>query len=65
MKKKYKLKKWAKTTLNILCTISIFIAMTLLIMKGVNDFEKLAQQCDKDYGYTCTYYNVRQYSLGK
>mgnify|MGYP007057044525 FL=1 len=65
MKKKYRLKKWVKVTLNILCTISVFIILALLVKKGVNDFEDLAKQCDKEYDYTCTYYDIRQYSLGK
>lgn len=65
MKKKYRLKRWVKVTLNILCTISVFIILALLVKKGVNDFEDLAKQCDKEYGYTCTYYDIRQYSLGK
>ena len=64
-KKKRRLKKWVKVTLNILCAISVFIILALLIKKGVNDFEDLAKQCDKEYGYTCTYYDIRQYSLGK
>ena len=59
MKKKYRLKKWVKVT------ISVFIILALLVKKGVNDFEDLAKQCDKEYGYTCTYYDIRQYSLGK
>lgn len=63
--KKYRLKKWVKVTLNILCAISVFIILALLVKKGVNDFEDLAKQCDKEYGYTCTYYDIRQYSLGK
>ena len=36
MKKKYRLKKWVKVTLNILCTISVFIILALLVKKGVN-----------------------------
>jgi len=61
MKRKYRLKKWVKVTL----AISVFIILALLVKKGVNDFEDLAKQCDKEYGYTCTYYDIRQYSLGK
>ena len=61
MKRKYRLKKWVKVTL----AISVFIILALLVKKGVNDFEDLAKQCYKEYGYTCTYYDIRQYSLGK
>lgn len=65
MGKKYKLKTWVKVTLFILFTISVITILILFLMKGENDFEKLARQCDEDRGYTCSYYEVRQYSLGK
>ena len=47
MKKKYRLKKWVKVTLNILCAISVFIILALLVKKGVNDFEDLVYAKDK------------------
>ena len=61
MKKKRKLKKWVKVTLFIL----FITIITLIIMKGVNDFKKLANDCDKSKGYICTYYEIRQHSLSK
>lgn len=65
MKKRYRLKKWVKVTLNILLTIIICLILGLMFKKGINDFEEIARQCDRDRGYYCSYYEVRQYSLGK
>lgn len=65
MKKKYKLKNWVKITLSILFTIIVIIILILFLKKGANDFEELAKQCDQDKGYTCSYYEIRQYSLSK
>lgn len=65
MRNKRKLKTWVKVTLTILLTISIGLILGLIIKKGTDDFEELARQCDQDRGYTCSYYDVRQYSLGK
>ena len=65
MIKKRKLKTWVKVTLTILLTITIGLILGLIIKKGVDDFEELARQCDQDRGYTCSYYDIRQYSLGK
>ena len=63
--KKCKLKTWVKVTLTILLTITIGLILGLILKKGVDDFEELARQCDQDRGYTCSDYEVRQYSLGK
>ena len=63
--KKCKLKTWVKVTLTILLTITIGLILGLILKKGVDDFEELARQCDQDRGYTCSYYDIRQYSLGK
>lgn len=62
---KRRLKKWVKVVLYILLTISIGLILGFVLKKGLNDFEELARQCDQDRGYTCSYYDVRQYSLGK
>lgn len=65
MQKKLKLKYWVKVTLIVALTIIIGLILGLIIKKGVDDFEELARQCDQDRGYTCSYYEIRQYSLGK
>ena len=64
-KSKRKLKKWVKVTLNILLTILIGLILGFILKKGIDDFDERAKQCDLDRGYTCSYYDVRQYSLGK
>ena len=58
-------KRRLKVILTILLTIIIGLILGLIIKKGVDDFEELARQCDQDRGYTCSYYDIRQYSLGK
>ena len=63
-KTKLKLKKWVKVTLAILVTI-ITALILINLTEGAKDFENLAKKCDKDKGYTCSYYDIRQYSLGK
>lgn len=62
---KRRLKKWVRVTLHILLTIIIVLILGLAIKKGINDLGDLARQCDQDRGYTCSYYEIRQYSLGK
>ncbi len=63
--KKRKLKTWVKITLIIILTITFGLILGLIITKGINNFKELARQCDQDRGYTCSYYEIRQYSLGK
>lgn len=65
MKKKRKLKKWVKVTLKIILIIIIGLILGQIIKKGFNNYEKLASQCDREHGYTCSYYDIRQFSLGK
>lgn len=64
-KSKRKPKKWVRVTLTILLTILIGLILGLILKKGIDDFDELARQCDQSKGYTCTYYDIRQYSLGK
>lgn len=63
MKKKLKLKNGLKKTPFILMIITIILI--IMIVKGVNNFKMLANDCDNNKGYTCTYYEIRQYSLRK
>lgn len=62
---KRKLKKWVKNTLVIIAMIIVGIIISLIVKTGMNDFDELACQCDEVKGYTCSYYEVRQYGLGK
>lgn len=65
MIKKIRLKNWVKNVLTILSVALISSILALIFIKSINDIDKLAKQCDADRGYTCSYYEVRQYSLGK
>lgn len=65
MKKKYRLKKWVKVTLKAICVISALAISILILVKGVADYGELAEKCDQNRGYTCTHYDIRQFSLGK
>lgn len=62
---KRKLKRWVKNTLVIIAIIVIGIILGLILKIGMNNFDELARQCDEAKGYTCSYYEVRQYGLGK
>lgn len=63
MKKKLKFKNGLTRTPFILIVITIILI--LITVKGVNNFKMLANDCDNNKGYTCTYYEIRQYSLSK
>lgn len=65
MKKRRKLKPWVKITINIFLLIIISFIFSFVLMKGEENFEDLAKQCDNAQGHTCSYYEVRQYSLNK
>lgn len=62
---KRRLKKWVRYTLYTLLIIALGFIFALILKSGVDNFDRIAQECDKDRGYTCSYYEVRQYSLGK
>ncbi len=62
---KRRFKKWVKYCLNIALLISIAIIFALLVHSQLNNYNKVARQCDIERGYTCSYYEIRQYGLGK
>ncbi len=63
--RKRRLRKWFKYTLGVLVTIFITIVLTMIFKQEMKSFSDIAQQCDLEKGYTCSYYEIRQYSLGK
>lgn len=63
--KKRRCKKWVKYCLNIALLILIAVIFAILVRSQLNDYNKVAQQCDIERGYTCSHYEIRQYSLGK
>lgn len=63
--KKRRLKRWVRVTLIILFIIISSFILASLIDKNLTDYDKMAAGCDEEYGHTCSYYEVRQFSLGK
>lgn len=63
--KKRKLRKWFKYTLSVLVTIFITIVLTMIFKQEMKLLNDMAHQCDAEKGYMCSYYEIRQYSLGK
>lgn len=62
-KKRRRLKKWVKELLYSLLAIGCLIILGIVFAKSMNDFEEKAKRCDEARGYTCTYYDVRQYLI--
>lgn len=63
MKRKYKLKKWVKYTLAILMLIVSTIIVVTICKNRFMQLKEFANECDTKMGYTCTYYEIRNYSL--
>lgn len=61
--KKRRCKKWVKYCLNVALLVFIAIIFALLVHSQLNDYSKVARQCDLEKGYTCSYYEIRQYGL--
>ena len=67
MKKKRRL-KFKESVKDAFATIVIIIVgvITLNSIKiAINNYAELANKCDQEKGYVCSYYDVKQYSLGK
>jgi hypothetical protein len=62
-KRKYKLKENVKLLLRDILLLLTVVVISIISVK--NNFNKIAKECDKAYGYTCTYYDVRTYQLNK
>lgn len=63
--KKRRLKKWVKYLLLIILSIILGLLLGIILEKGISDFEDLSIKCNKEKGTTCSYYEIRQYSLRK
>lgn len=61
-KTKLRLRKWVKVTLAI---ILLFIILTLILMEGTREFNDVAKLCDQEKGYTCSYYEVKNFRINK
>lgn len=63
MKRKYKLKKWIKYSLIVIVLIMSTIIVAFICIASFKDLDKLAKECDAKMGYTCSYYDIRKYSI--
>ena len=64
MKKKQQLTKFGKlffTTIILIVTTLIF----LVIYKGLNNFNELANTCDSTKGYTCSFYEIKNFNMNE
>lgn len=64
-KRKLRLKRKVKNILFILLSILLIIISLILLIKNNKDFNKISEKCDLEKGYTCSYYEVRQYMMNK
>lgn len=65
MKKKLKLRKWVKITLTIFIAVLTIQILSSAIKSMADRYDELYKECDESRGYTCSYYDMRQYSIGK
>lgn len=64
--KKYRLKKHIKRkVMKILVIVISLLLILLLIKKGLDNYDKLARECDQYYGETCTHYDINIYKNNK
>lgn len=52
-----------KTTLKIFGGLIFLIGCIYLIHIGIQKIDKIGKECDEARGYTCSYYDIRQYSI--
>ena len=50
---------------NWIVLVLIIIVMAILFVKSSKEYNEIAHQCDSEKGRVCTYYETRQYMLGK
>lgn len=61
MRKKRKLTKFGKGVL-IFIILIITTLLFILINKGLNDYNELANKCDLTKGYTCSLYEIQNFN---
>ena len=53
-----------KYLFKIIVGICIGLLMILMLFKGISKrYDDLYKQCDESRGYTCSYYDMRQFSI--
>lgn len=64
--KKYRLKKHIKRkVIEILLIISVIVMSIIMIKIGLDNYNKLARECDAYYKQTCTHYDINIYKNNK
>lgn len=61
--KKRRLKRWVKVTLWGLGVLALGGLFYLFIDTASNTYNDMYEACDNAKGYTCSYYEARQYSI--
>lgn len=64
MKKRRRLKKWVKVTLNWLGVIALMMLFAHLFIVANERYAKIAHECDEYYGHICSIYEVDQFGKG-
>ena len=59
--KKLKLRKWVKVMIAIILSIIAILVLSHFILNSIMNFDDYAEQCDKEKGSTCTYYDVERF----
>jgi len=60
---KSRIKKWVKNVIVTISILIVIIVLTYFIYKKLSNINRIANQCDKEYGYTCDYYELKKYIL--
>lgn len=58
---KSKLKTWVKVVL----VVAFLSVLGMCINCGIKNFNDAAKKCDKEKGYICSYYEIRQNMIAK
>ena len=61
--KRRRLKRWVRVTLKIVGGIAAVLVMALLFKVAGSRYNDMYEACDNEKGYTCSYYEARQYSI--
>ncbi|MEG1506939.1 MAG: hypothetical protein RR478_05540 [Bacilli bacterium] len=56
-----RLKKGIKLSLYIIIFILLLLLLVYIINKRINAINKIVVACDKEYGYTCNYYQIKNF----
>lgn len=61
--KRRRLKRWVKVLLKVLLVLAIGGLFYLLFSITADRYNDMYEACDNAKGYTCSYYEARQYAI--